>query len=81
MRITSRLGGNCRVRVRRPVVAAGRLELRPAQGENPNPFYQTPVVKPPLVSAKTVARQPTLAPSVVYDFPTTAGHTYVLKAR
>jgi alpha-L-fucosidase 2 len=81
VRITSRLGGNCRVRVRRPVGLAGRTELRPAQGENPNPFYQTPVVKPPLVSAKTVARQPALAPSLVYEFPTKAGQTYVLKAR
>ena len=30
-----------------------------------------------LVSAKTTPRQPTLAPSFVYDFPTDAGKTYI----
>ncbi|WP_317194731.1 glycoside hydrolase family 95 protein [Hymenobacter telluris] len=81
VRITSRLGGNCRVRVHSPMVAAGRLRLRPAQGNNSNPFFETPVVPPPLVSAQAAAKQPTLAPSVVYDFPTTAGKTYELKAQ
>jgi alpha-L-fucosidase 2 len=79
VRITSRLGGNCRVRVHRPVVAAGGPKLQVAQGENPNPFYQTLPVKTPLVSAKTVARQPTIAQSWVYDLPTEAGKTYVLR--
>ncbi|WP_375379516.1 glycoside hydrolase family 95-like protein [Hymenobacter volaticus] len=81
VRISSRLGGNCRVRVHSPVVAAGRLKLRPAQGDNSNPFYETSVVKPPLVSAQTTAKQPALAPSVVYDFPTQAGQAYELKAQ
>jgi alpha-L-fucosidase 2 len=80
-RITSRLGGNCRVRVHSPVVATGGTKLLAANGENANPFYQTPVVKAPLVSAKTVAKQPTLASSSVYDFPTEAGKTYVVQAR
>jgi alpha-L-fucosidase 2 len=81
VRITSRLGGNCRVRVHHSIAAAGSLKLREAQGDNPNPFYQTLPVKPPLVSNKTTPRQPTLAPSFVYDFPTEAGQTYLLRAR
>ncbi len=81
VRIISRLGGNCRVRVHSAVAAASGLKLREAQGENPNPFYQTLPVKSPLVSTKTTSRQPTLAPSVVYDFLTEAGRTYSLKAR
>ncbi|MDF7814911.1 glycoside hydrolase family 95 protein [Hymenobacter sp. YC55] len=81
VRITSRLGGNCRVRVHSAVAAASGLKLREAQGENPNPFYQTLPVKAPLVSSKTTAKQPTLAPSFVYDFPTQAGQTYSLKGR
>ncbi|QDA60685.1 glycoside hydrolase family 95 protein [Hymenobacter jejuensis] len=80
-RITSRLGGNCRVRVHRPIAATGGLKLQAAQGPNSNPFYQTFPVKPPLVSAKTTPRQPALAPSFVYDFPTQAGQAYSLRAR
>ena len=49
-RITSRLGGTCRVRVHRPVAAAGGPRLQAAQGDNPNPFYQTFAGKAPLVS-------------------------------
>ncbi|WP_092679107.1 glycoside hydrolase family 95 protein [Hymenobacter arizonensis] len=81
VRISSRLGGNCRVRVHSPVVATGGTKLLAAQGENANSFYQTLAVKPPLVSAKTVAKQPTLAASFVYDFSTKAGKTYTLQAR
>jgi alpha-L-fucosidase 2 len=81
VRITSRLGGNCRVRVHSPVAVVGPTKLRPAQGDNANPFYQTLAVKPPLVSTKTVAKQPALAASFVYDFPTKAGKTYELQAQ
>ena len=80
-RITSRLGGNCRVRVHRPVKAAGRTSLRAAQGDNPNPFYQTLPVKTPLIAEKAPRRQPTLPASFVYDFPTQAGKTYELRAQ
>ncbi|MBW3128162.1 glycoside hydrolase family 95 protein [Hymenobacter profundi] len=80
-RITSKLGGNCRIRVHSSIAAASGLKLREAQGENPNPFYQNIAVKPPLVSSKTTPRRPTLAPSFVYDFPTEAGKTYSLKAQ
>lgn len=80
-RITSRLGGNCRVRVHGQVVAAGGVKLQQAQGDNPNPFYQTLPVKPPLISDKTTPRQPTVAPAFVYDFPTKAGKSYSLRAR
>ena len=81
VRILSRLGGNCRVRVHSPVAATGRATLRAAQGDNPNPFYQTFAGKPPLVSAKATPQQPTLAPSLVYDLPTEAGQAYGLRAR
>jgi alpha-L-fucosidase 2 len=81
VRILSRLGGNCRVRVHSPVAGTGHAKLRAAQGDNPNPFYQTFAGKPPLVSAKTTPKQPTLAPSLVYDLPTEAGQTYGLRAR
>ncbi|QIL76649.1 glycoside hydrolase family 95 protein [Hymenobacter sp. HDW8] len=80
-RITSRLGGNCRVRVHSPVVTAGRTKLSPAQGDNPNPFYQTPAIKVPQVSEKAPRRQSVLPASFVYDFQTKAGKTYELRAQ
>jgi alpha-L-fucosidase 2 len=63
------------------VAAASGLKLQEAQGDNSNPFYQTLPVKPPLVSDKTTPKQPTVAASFVYDFPTEAGQTYSLRAR
>jgi alpha-L-fucosidase 2 len=63
------------------VAATSGLKLHEAQGDNPNPFYQTLPVKSPLVSTKTTPKQPTLASSFVYDFPAKAGQTYSLKAR
>ncbi|WP_022824555.1 glycoside hydrolase family 95 protein [Hymenobacter norwichensis] len=80
VQITSRLGGNCRVRVHSPLKVAGN-SLTVAQGENSNPFYQVMPVKLPLVSEKSNARKPTLPPSFVYDLPTQAGKVYALRAQ
>ncbi|RZK62976.1 MAG: glycoside hydrolase family 95 protein [Hymenobacter sp.] len=81
LRITSRLGGTCRVRVLSPLKAAGGPPLAPAQGDNPNPFYQVLPVKSPLGAASALAKKPVLAPAFVYDFPTEAGKAYTLRAR
>ena len=81
LRITSRLGGTCRVRVHGPVKAAGGAPLTVATGDNPNPFYQTPAIKSPLGSASALAQKPTLAPAFVYDLPTEASQVYTLRAR
>ena len=81
LRITSRLGGNCRVRMHSPVKATGSTKLVAATGDNPNPFYQPLPVKAPLVSAKVAPAKAKTTASDVYDFPTTAGKTYVLQAQ
>ncbi|GAB2461383.1 hypothetical protein GCM10011375_12550 [Hymenobacter qilianensis] len=80
-RITSRLGGNCRVRVHSPVKGFGKTKLQTAQGDNANPFYQTPSIKAPQISGKAPQRQPTLPASFVYDFPTEAGKAYELRSQ
>jgi alpha-L-fucosidase 2 len=80
LHITSRLGGNCRMRLHSPLKATGKTKLMAAQGDNPNPFYQILPVKAPLISAKTTARKPKLAASTLYDFATQAGQSYDLAA-
>jgi alpha-L-fucosidase 2 len=79
LRVTSRLGGTCRVRVHSPLKTTGRTS--PAQGDNPNPFYQARPVKAPLLSPKTTASRAQLAPSFVYDIATEPGKTYSLQAQ
>ncbi|MDO7848632.1 glycoside hydrolase family 95 protein [Hymenobacter sp. M29] len=80
LHITSRLGGNCRVRVHSPLKATGNLVFTVAKGNNQNPLYQTFLVKTPLISAKTTAAKASLPSSAVYDFPTKAGKEYLLQA-
>src|SRR5574344_455682 len=76
--LTSNLGGNCRLRVpNRLVSVKGMTE---AQGSNPNPFYKTPDVKPALIAPEVSLNPVNLPATMLYDLPTKAGVTYVLKA-
>lgn len=73
--LRSSLGGNCRIRL------AGKLKgaaLRPASGDNPNPFYHTIAIKDPLVSPKAKIQAFVPASTMVFDLPTVAGGTYTL---
>ncbi|OUJ68619.1 glycoside hydrolase family 95 protein [Hymenobacter crusticola] len=81
LQITSKLGGNCRLRVHSPVAATGTAKLATTRGTNPNPFYQNTVIKTPLVSAKAAVKKSTLQPSFVYDLATKASTTYTLNGR
>ncbi|QDH81640.1 glycoside hydrolase family 95 protein [Echinicola soli] len=76
--IQSSLGGQCRIR------SYFRLEgkgLRPATGQNSNPFYQTPSVKSALVSPKAEMAPLFLDKIYEYDLSTEPGETYELQAR
>jgi alpha-L-fucosidase 2 len=64
--IKANMSGNCRLRV--PNVLK---ELKAAEGDNPNPFYQTPVVVTP--AAKEM---PQLPATYLYDFMAEKGKTY-----
>ena len=77
VRITSALGGNCRVRVAHELSLQGG-ELKEAAGENPNPFFATPTIKDPIVSPKATMTALRAPATKVYDFDTKAGETYVL---
>jgi alpha-L-fucosidase 2 len=74
--IKSALGGNCRIRVYNPIKSNGSIKLVKAEGANPNPFYQVPEVKEPIISPKADLKGIDLRQSYLYDFPTEVGKTY-----
>ncbi len=74
--IRSRLGGNCRLRVRRAIQVVGSTELRQATGENPNPFFVVAGVAPPVVSAMARLNPPGIPATHLYDLTTSAGGLY-----
>jgi alpha-L-fucosidase 2 len=74
--IKSTLGGNLRLRLPNGLKAANGKALTAALGINPNPFFEMPQIKQPLVSAKAnISTQP-LKPVVEYDIPTQPGQVY-----
>ena len=74
--IKSNLDGNCRIRTQHPIQVEGKTQLKSVQGENPNPFYQIPEIKKPLISEKAKLNPDDLQQTYVYDLPTRAGKTY-----
>jgi alpha-L-fucosidase 2 len=76
--IKSLLGGNCRIRCYNKLSAEGNFELEEAQGNNPNPFFIVPDVKPPLVSPEAKIKPIELKKSYLYDLKTEAGKEYIL---
>jgi len=75
--IKSTLGGNCRLRVPNEIALSGGT-LKIASGVNPNSFFAGIDIKKPLISPSAKLNKVELKPTFVYDFPTTAGKTYIL---
>lgn len=74
--ITSRIGGNCRLRTATPLSGKG---LKRAKGENPNPLFPiSEMAVKPIISPKAVLNKVELPKSYSYDLRTEAGKTYVL---
>lgn len=76
LKIQSKLGGNCRIRVNDKLQAKGKVVLKPASGDNSNIFYTTVSVKKPLVSSKAKLNGVAVNTGSLYDFSTTAGGIY-----
>ena len=74
--IKSNLGGNCRIRVPNEVVLIGSMS--PASGINPNPFFDTPEIKTPIIKDSSKIEPLSLKPTLLYDLPTQAGGTYTI---
>lgn len=79
--IKSNLGGNCRIRVPNALLAAKGAALEVAQAVNPNPFYEVPGVKTPIVSEAAKLNALQLDETQLYDLPTEAGKVYSLKIK
>ncbi|MDE6683780.1 MAG: glycoside hydrolase family 95 protein, partial [Duncaniella sp.] len=73
--ITSRLGGNLRLRSFVPLKGEG---LVPAKGENPNPLFEVAPVKDALISSEITPRHPILRQVYEYDLQTVPGGTYTV---
>jgi alpha-L-fucosidase 2 len=74
--IRSNLGGNCRIRISNELVWADGNALTVASGINPNPFFEVPTIKSPLISDTAQLNTVNLKPTILYDLPTEAGQTY-----
>ena len=77
--VSSKLGGNCRLRVYDQIETERGTALNAAIGENPNPFFYIPPTHKPLLSAKAVLVAAVLKASYVYDIQTRAGGVYRFK--
>ena len=75
--VTSEIGGNLRLRSYVPL--RGR-RLKPAKGDNPNPFFGCITVKEPIVSPAISPKMPVLRRTYEYDLQTEAGGKYVIVA-
>lgn len=71
--IRANLDGNCRLRV--PNELQG-VVLKAAVGDNPNPFYQTPVVTQPLIADSAKVKPFTLPETFLYDVAAQKGKEY-----
>ena len=78
--ITSLLGGNCRIRAYDKLQPLGRYVLSSATSDNPNPFFQVPHIKKPLISDRAQLKSITLREIFVYDLDTEPGKIYRLVA-
>lgn len=76
LKIRSALGGNCRIRVSRPLKENGVLKI--ATGDNPNEFFEVDKVANPIISSQAKLKSPGTKESFLYDFATKAGKTYQL---
>jgi alpha-L-fucosidase 2 len=75
--IKSNLGGNCRIRSYTKLKADGTTQLKFAEGENKNLFYQTPKIKEPLISGNATLKKVDLKNTFLYDIETLKGEKYV----
>ncbi|KAA0129552.1 glycoside hydrolase family 95 protein [Chryseobacterium sp. SN22] len=79
--IKSILGGNCRLRTPNEMQITGNKILKIAEDKNPNPFFETPEMKTPLISKEAKRNPVEIKNEFTYDFPTEAGKTYTLKMK
>ncbi|MBN2744853.1 MAG: glycoside hydrolase family 95 protein [Marinilabiliaceae bacterium] len=73
--VKSSLGGNLRLRLPNHLKLANGKVLIAASGVNPNPFFEIPDIRRPLVSDKATLNEFTRKPSFEFDIETRPGQT------
>ena len=79
LKIQSKLGGNCRIRIHGKLKPTDGVMVKPAKGENPNVFYKVPGIKKPLQSAVAQLTGISSEPGELFDLNTSAGKSYIFK--
>ncbi|MDX1545021.1 MAG: glycoside hydrolase family 95 protein, partial [Christiangramia sp.] len=76
IKVISEIGGNLRLRSYYPLSSDG---LKKASGDNPNPLFELPDTKKPIISSEASLDTPDLKPVFEYDLATEAGKEYIIK--
>ncbi len=76
--VTSRNGGNCRLRSLVPL--AGK-SLKKAKGDNPNPLFDVPAGHTVKISEEAKLKPTGIRDTYVYDLKTVKGKKYILKGK
>jgi alpha-L-fucosidase 2 len=79
--LKSNLGGNCRIRIPNEMELKEKTKLKKAEGKNPNPFFEIPEIKKPIISSEAKLNPVKINELLMYDFPTEAGKVYILKMK
>lgn len=79
IKLTSKLGGNCRIRVYDELKADASTKLTKAKGTNPNPFFSVAEIKQPLISNEAKLTPVQVKKVYEYDLLTLPGKDYILK--
>jgi alpha-L-fucosidase 2 len=78
--ITSRLGGNCRLRLPNALKPTGKYSMDTAKGPNSNPLFFVNDIKTPVIIDPAKIKGLQFKPTQLYDLQTLAGQVYTLKA-
>ncbi len=78
VKVKSTIGGVCRLRSLTPLTGKG---LKKAKGDNPNALFAVSETREPIISSEARLNSVDLKPTYLYDLPTKAGDTYILKGK
>ncbi len=76
--VKSTLGGNLRLRLPNDVQLAGGKKLKPAVGENPNPFFEVDDTPKAIISGQSTIQPLILKETRLFDISTRKGQTIEL---
>jgi alpha-L-fucosidase 2 len=76
LKVYSKLGGNCRLKLENTLKANKGITLKKAKGKNPNPLFYDVEVKKPIISKEAKLPKLQLPKYNEYDVDTKAGETY-----